>query len=151
MRFLICFLLIIYSLPSFSEVLKPSPELKAIDVIKIQLEALKQNNSPYENAGIEQTWEFAHPSNRIYTGPLTKFINMMNTPSYRIMLNHKNNQITKINENENMALFIIELEIDDGSKFAFQWIVEKFLNEGKFKNCWMTISVSQPIPITESA
>ena len=144
-------LLIIFTFPSFAEILKPSPELKAIDVIKIQLEALKQNNSPYVNAGIEQTWEFAHPSNRIYTGPLPKFINMMNTPSYKIMLNHKNNQITKINENENIALFIIELEIDDGSKFAFKWVVEKFLNEGEFKNCWMTTSVSQPIPLTESA
>ena len=31
-----------------------------------------KNNDPYLNAGIEQTWEFAHPSNRAYTGPLQK-------------------------------------------------------------------------------
>ena len=44
---------------SSAELLKPNNELKPFDVVKIQLSALKNNNKPYKNAGIEQTWKFA--------------------------------------------------------------------------------------------
>ena len=57
------FVLIFFSLFSFqessAELLKPNNELKPFDVVKIQLSALKNNNKPYKNAGIKQTWEFA--------------------------------------------------------------------------------------------
>ena len=43
---------------------------------------VKDNNNSYLNSGIAQTWEFAHPSNKELTGPLSKFILMMNSPSY---------------------------------------------------------------------
>ena len=46
----------------FAELLKPSSNLQPQEVISIQLNALRDNDNPYENAGIEQTWEFAHPS-----------------------------------------------------------------------------------------
>ena len=72
-----------------AELFKPTPNLQPQEVVSIQLNALKDNNNPYENAGIEQTWEFAHPSNRIFTGPLKKFTTMMYSPSYFIMLEHK--------------------------------------------------------------
>ena len=49
--------------------IKPDPSISAKDVISIQLKALQINNSPFEDAGIEQTWEFAHPNNRKFTGP----------------------------------------------------------------------------------
>ena len=53
------FVLIFFSLFSFhetsAELLKPNNELKPFDVVKIQLSALKNNNKPYKNAGIEQT------------------------------------------------------------------------------------------------
>ena len=51
--FLIIFLNYDYS---FAELLKPTPELLPKEVISIQLSALKDNNNPYDNAGIEQTW-----------------------------------------------------------------------------------------------
>ena len=57
-------------------------------MVEIQLKALKNNNKPYENAGIEQTWEFAHPSNKQTTGPLSKFIQLLNANSYNILLDH---------------------------------------------------------------
>ena len=78
--------LIFFSLFSFhetsAELLKPNNEFKPFDVVKIQLSALKNNNKPYQNAGIEQTWEFAHPSNKKFTGPLSRFIELLNDDSY---------------------------------------------------------------------
>tara|TARA_B100001245_G_C22754173_1_gene365093 strand:+ start:555 stop:770 length:216 start_codon:yes stop_codon:yes gene_type:complete len=67
MKIFLVLLLIIVTDLAFAELFKPNPNLKAEDVISIQLSALKKNNYPYENAGIDQTWEFAHPSNKIST------------------------------------------------------------------------------------
>ena len=32
-----------------------------------------KNNYPNKDAGIKQTWEFAHPNNQRITGPLERF------------------------------------------------------------------------------
>ena len=82
MKVLIIFFAIFISDIVFAELLKPNPALKPIEVISIQLNALKDNHNPYLNAGVAQTWEFAHPSNRKYTGPLESFVKMMNAPCY---------------------------------------------------------------------
>ena len=50
---------------------KPSKNLNLYDVVKIQLEALK-NNDKNDN-GIKQTWLFAHPDNKKFTGPYERF------------------------------------------------------------------------------
>ena len=43
--------------------------------------------------GIEQTWLFAHPQNKIITGPLDRFKLMLYDVHYKILLNHKSHQI----------------------------------------------------------
>ena len=65
-----------------AETIKPNNGIEPFQVVKIQLRGLMNNDNPKADHGIEQTWEFAHPKNRIFTGPLKKFIRMMNTPSY---------------------------------------------------------------------
>ena len=70
----------------FAELKIPAPDIKPEDVVKIQLSSLMNNNEPYINAGIEQTWEFAHPSNRAFTGPIQRFTQMMYAPSYACLL-----------------------------------------------------------------
>ena len=52
---------------------KPNTSLKPFDVIAIQLDSLQRNNIPFNDAGIEQVWEFAHPNNQKNTGPLERF------------------------------------------------------------------------------
>ena len=113
--------------------------------------ALQNNNNPYKNAGIEQTWEFAHPLNRQYTGPLSNFIKMMYSDSYSIMINHKKHNINLVEQGVNISFFLVELVDKTDDKFKFQWIVEKVLMDGELKNCWMTTSVSQPVLIAKSA
>ena len=82
MKVLIILFAIFISDITLAELLKPNPSLKSIEVVSIQLNALKDNNNPYLNAGVAQTWEFAHPSNRKYIGPLESFVKMMNAPCY---------------------------------------------------------------------
>lgn len=133
-----------------AELKKPNTLIDPKEVIKIQLSALQNNNIPFEDAGIAQTWEFAHPSNRMFTGPIKRFTKMMYSPSYSIMLNHQNHEITEVKIDDVIAYFIIELTDVSGNLYGFQWILEKVLDDGIYKNCWMTTSVSQPIPISKS-
>ena len=51
------------------------------EVVKIQLSSLQNNNSPNIDSGILQTWEFAHPKNKSFTGPYDKFKNMIKKDS----------------------------------------------------------------------
>ena len=151
MKYFFFFIIISTSNISYSELLKPQADLLPEEVISIQLTALQNNNYPYINFGIEQTWELAHPSNRQYTGSLSNFIKMMYSDSYFIMINHKKHNINLVEQEVNISFFLVELVDKTGNKFKLQWIVEKVLLDGEFKNCWMTISVSQPVLIAQSA
>ena len=151
MKVLIILFTIFTSDIAFAELLKPNPALKPIEVISIQLNALKDNNNPYLNAGVAQTWEFAHPSNRMYTGPLENFVKMMYAPSYIIMLNHSDYNIIDVSEKDFIAHFFVEITDKEGNKFGFTWTLEKVITESKFKDCWMTVAVSQPLPLAKSA
>ena len=142
---------ILVSTSLLAEIKKPSPDIKPEDVIKIQLSSLMKNNEPYLNAGIEQTWEFAHPSNRAFTGPLQRFTKMMYTPSYAVMLDHSKHDILEVKLDNNTAYFFIELTSSDGKMFGFKWTLEKVMEDGMFKDCWMTTAVSTPMPLSTSS
>ena len=141
----------LFSTSLLAELLKPTPEINPEEVVKIQLSSLMNNNEPYLNAGIEQTWEFAHPSNRAFTGPIQRFTQMMYAPSYAVMLDHKKHDIIEVKLDKNIAYFFIELTSIDGKMFGFKWTLEKVKEEGGFKDCWMTTAVSTPMPLSTSS
>ena len=143
--------IILFSTSLLAELLKPTPEINPEEVVKIQLSSLMNNNDPYLNAGIEQTWEFAHPSNRAFTGPIQRFTQMMYAPSYAVMLDHKKHDIIEVKLDQNIAYFFIELTSTDGKIFGFKWTLEKVKEEGGFKDCWMTTAVSTPMPLSTSS
>ena len=147
--YIILFFLI--SLNINAEMIKPDPTISAKDVISIQLKALQINNSPFDDAGIEQTWEFAHPNNRKFTGPLNNFIRMIKNPSYSIMLNHLEHKIIPVEEKETSAYYFVELVDVNGKKYGFEWTVEKVIDNGEFKDCWMTVGVSRPMPLSQAS
>ena len=134
-----------------AEMIKPDPTISAKEVISIQLKALQINNSPFEDAGIEQTWEFAHPNNRKYTGPLNNFIRMLKNPSYSMMLDHLEHNIIPVEEDDMVSYYFVELTDTNGKKYGFEWTVEKVIENGKYKDCWMTIGVSTPMPLSQAS
>ena len=147
--YIILFFLI--SLNINAEMIKPNPSISAKDVISIQLKALQINNSPFEDAGIEQTWEFAHPNNRKSTGPLNNFIRMIKNPSYSMMIDHLEHNIILVEEQETSSYYFVELTDVNGKKYGFEWTVEKVSENGEFKDCWMTVGVSRPMPLSQAS
>ena len=74
---LVLFFAIMFIVTTRADVIKPNNGIEPYQVVKIQLRSLKNNDDPFKNAGIEQTWEFAHPNNKKFTGPLEKFKNLI--------------------------------------------------------------------------
>lgn len=143
--------LLILSNNLYANMIKPDPSISPKEVISIQLIALQNNDLPFNDAGIEQTWEFAHPNNRAFTGPLDNFIRMLKNPSYVMMIDHLEHKIITVQEQEMNSYYFVELIDSNGKKFGFEWTVEKVNQNGEFKDCWMTVGVSQPMPLSQAS
>ena len=133
-----------------AELIKPNNGIEPLQVVKIQLRSLKNNDQIYKDAGIEQTWEFAHPNNRKYTGPLEKFKNMLKGESFSMLLNHKEHKISEIFLSDDVATFEVIILDFNKEYFKFKWQVEKFNKDGPLKDCWLTTAVSSPVSMGSS-
>ena len=133
-----------------ADLLIPNSSILPAEVIKIQLDALMDNDSEFKDSGIEQTWKFAHPNNRKNTGPLPNFKMMIKGNSYQMLLNHLSHTITEIGSSDKWAQFEVVILDNEKIYHKFNWQVEKFTMDGPLKGCWLTTVVSSPIPLGSS-
>lgn len=127
-----------------NEIILPNRDLSPREVIEIQLTALQTNNAKKPNAGIQQTWAFAHPNNRAVTGPIERFAKMLKNKNYRYLLGHKEYKIREVVVAPKIANFYIVIVTPDNIKLSFNWRLQK-VEAGDFIGSWMTTSVSPPI------
>ena len=146
----IFFLAIMFIVTAKAELIKPNIEIEPDQVVKIQLNGLMNNDEPNLNSGIKQTWEFAHPLNKKYTGPLARFINLLKSESYKMLINHLDSEIIEVFKSSNQYGFEITILGNDKKYYKFQWLVEKYYDEGPLKDCWLTTSVSYPVSLGSS-
>ena len=135
---------------SKADLLEPNINIKPYDVVKIQLTGLQNNDKISEDFGIKQTWNFAHPNNKKYTGPLDNFTKMIKGDSYQVLINHLEHTINPLGNSDKWAQY--EVVILDKNKIyhKFSWQVEKYEGEGPLNDCWLTTMVSNPIPLGSS-
>ena len=141
-KILILLILILLNTSVYAELTEPNKRLEPYDVVKIQLEALKNNNK--DDNGIKQTWLFAHPDNKKITGPYERFRIMIYGQQYKFLLNHSSHKINLITNSPNRFIYRIEILSDKKQLFFYEWHVQKG-NEEKCKNCWFTSAVSIPV------
>ena len=135
---------------SYAELVKPNNGIEPIQVVKIQLRSLKQNDKPKKDNGIKQTWEFAHPSNQKNTGPLDRFKTMIKGKSYVMLLNHLDHKVVEIKSSDLTALFEVTVLDKDKVYYKFNWTVEKYIKDGPLKDCCLTTMVSAPVSLGSS-
>ena len=133
--------IILFSNQLNSEIINPNEKLSPYDVVKIQLEALKNNEKNDE--GIKQTWLFAHPENKKSTGPYERFRIMIYGAQYKSLLNHSSHKINLIMNTPNKHIFKIEILAKDKQLLFYEWHVQKATEEN-CNNCWFTSAVSMP-------
>tara|TARA_B100000886_G_scaffold111984_1_gene75226 strand:+ start:1316 stop:1789 length:474 start_codon:yes stop_codon:yes gene_type:complete len=135
---------------SKAELLKPNSQINPSEVVKIQLKSLQKNNDRFEDSGIEQTWNFAHPNNKKATGPLEKFKRMIKGNNYKMMINHLSHTVTQVTSGDDWVQFEVILLDKKKIYHKFNWQVEKYTGDGPLKNCWLTTMVSSPEPLGSS-
>ena len=133
-----------------ADLLIPNNSILPAEVVKIQLVALMNNDKKFEDSGIEQTWNFAHPTNKKNTGPLPNFKMMIKGNSYQMLLNHIGHTVTELGSSDNWAQFEVVILDKEKIYHKFNWQVEKFTLEGPLQGCWLTTVVSNPIPLGSS-
>jgi len=147
---IILVILLFFSKISFADnLVKPSPDINPIDVVEVQLFALQSNDE--SDFGIRQTWEFAHPRNKMATGPLPRFTSMIKTPAYSILLNNLKFETREIFNDGKTAGIAVRIEAKDNKAYTYMWTLEKITEEGPLKGIWMTSGVSSPRLLAEGS
>ena len=147
---IIFFLAIMFIVTAKADLIKPQNNIKPYQVVKIQLTGLMKNDEPYKNKGIQQTWEFAHPNNQRYTGPLERFVVMLKGKSYKMLLNHLDHKIVEVRLTSSIASYEVTILDLNKSYYKFNWQVEKYKKDGPLKDCWLTTMVSAPTALGSS-
>ena len=127
-----------------AEIIKPDKNFTPYEVVKLQLNALKNNKPSNEDQGIKQVWLFAHPDNKKVTGPYERFRLMIYGNQYRLLLNHSSHKINLIMNTDRKNIFRIEILTNEKKLFYYEWHVEKG-SDKNCKDCWYTSAVSIPI------
>jgi hypothetical protein len=119
----------------------PDTSLQPGDVVKIVIDSLANNDYPYPDAGIEATFNFASPANRVNTGPLDRFITMVKGPVYAAMVNHKSSELSEVILRGSQAYQFVRLITSDDMEVYFVFRLGLQI-DGEYKDMWMTEAVS---------
>ena len=119
---------------------KPDPSLSHQDVVSIQIEALRNNDIPYENRGIEVTFNFASPANKRLTGPLERFAEMVRNPIYGPMINHRTAKYEALVIEGETARIDVILNSNDGDYLGYRFILSR-QHGNQYEGSWMTDAV----------
>ncbi len=126
--------------PFDADSLYPNPDLTPDQVVSIQLAALKQNDVPTPDFGIEVAFRFASPENKQVTAPLERFIELVHNPLYAPMLNYDGDERGAMNIAGNRAEQKVVLIDKTGKAASYLFMLSK-QPAGEYKDCWMTDGV----------
>jgi hypothetical protein len=118
----------------------PKPEMVPENVVRIQLDALANNDTPYQNAGIEIAFRFASPGNKQSIGPLNRFIQLVHNPVYKPMIDHRTARVGNLVIEDEVALLPVYLTASDGEFIGYLFILSR-QKGGLYDQCWMTDAV----------
>ena len=134
---------------SASPELQPDPIYAPEEVVRIQIDALGKNDEPYEDAGIEITFRFASPQNKLTTGPLPHFVGIVRSPAYVKMINHSHVEFGPVHIEEDMAQVPVLITASDGEKVGYVFRLSR-QSKAPYEQCWMTDGVV-PIPVKNAS
>jgi len=119
---------------------QPSADLQPGEVVQIIIDALAKNDYPFPDAGIETTFNFASPANKVNTGPLERFVTLVKGPVFGKMINHRDSTLSKVIFEGNKALRLVQIvgENNQTLYFAFRLGLQQ---EGDYAGMWLTEAV----------
>jgi len=127
---------------------KPSPDLSPKEVVRLQVKALGDNDTPHDDAGIEAAFNFASPDNKRATGPLQRFRTLFETPAYGPMINHSGATYSQVQREDTAARIGVILTTDQGARIGYLFRLSK-QSSPPHQDCWMTDAV-QRVPVEQA-
>jgi hypothetical protein len=121
---------------------QPMLEYSPEDVVRIQIDALGNNDEPYPDAGIAITFNFASPQNRQVTGPLERFVNLVKNPLYRNMLDHVDAEYSPVEMEGDQARIDVVLTTVAGDRVGYSFLLSR-QTSGEYEGMWMTDAVGR--------
>ncbi len=119
---------------------EPDPSLSPQDVVSIQIEALGNNDTPYENRGIEVTFNFASPANKRMTGPLERFKVMVRNPTYGPMIDHRSAKYENLVVEGESARIDVILISKENEYLGYRFFLSR-QQGNEYEGSWMTDAV----------
>ena len=119
---------------------QPDSSLSPQDVVSIQIEALGNNDTPYENRGIEVTFNFASPANKRMTGPLDRFEVMVRNPTYGPMIDHRSASYENLVVEGDSARIDVILTSKEGVYLGYRFFLSR-QHGNRYEGSWMTDAV----------
>ena len=118
---------------------QPSPDLKPGEVVGIVLSALQTNDEPAADTGIATAFAFASPGNQDNTGPLPRFIRMVEA-GYAPLLDHRNAEIGPPATDGDRLIFPVRVYPREGAVRLYLFIMAK-RTDADCDGCWVTDGV----------
>ena len=75
---------------------------------------------------------------------------MIKGDSYKMLIDHRDHKIKEVYSDEKTAIFEVVVMDAEKKYFMFKWQVEKYLDSGPLRDCWLTTMVSAPIALGSS-
>lgn len=119
---------------------QPKPEFSPDDVIRIQLDALRDNDAGNDD-GIATAFNFASPGNKVYTGPLSRFKQIVRNPVYAVMLNHRNADYESVLISGTVAQQRVMITGENSQTVIYTFTLSR-QRDPRYRDCWMTDGVS---------
>lgn len=126
---------------------EPTPNQSPEEVVRVQVEALGDNDTPYEDAGIEAAFNFASPANKRATGPLERFRGLFDTPTYGPMIDHDGATYSDPQIEGTVARMGVILRTGQGERVGYLFRLSKQETE-PHADCWMTDAVRR-VPVDD--
>lgn len=118
---------------------QPGFDLDPGEVVRIVINALSHNDTPFTDAGIITAFNFASPSNKASTGPLKRFVTMVNN-GYGLMLNHFSSEFSEVVYKDSSAYQVVKLIAYNGAEVVYAFRLSQ-QQKGKYEGMWMTDAV----------
>jgi hypothetical protein len=127
----------------------PSPDRDPRQVVRIVVDALRENDTPEPDTGITITFRFASPANRAATGPLEWFILMVKSRRYVPFLMPNTAEYRPMVVRGSEARQAVRLTVA-GRIFDYLFVLSRQQN-GECPGCWMTdgVFITTTLPRTE--
>lgn len=119
---------------------RPTPSLSPEAVIELQLDALRTNDDPYPDSGIETAFVFASPAVRRVVGPFDRFSKVVRSERYAPLVDFDRVGTTPIELSGDDARQEVTVVDDDGHETVYEFRVAR-QPAGKFADCWLTEAV----------